>query len=217
MTRLLILGAAGTARDVIDWLPSLAATGRAYECIGLLDDDPAKAGTEVNGCPVLGGLDQARRWPDVRVVNALGGPKSFRARKEMVGRSGVPIERFETLIHPLASVSPRASIGAGCLIYPFAFVGPDVTLGGHVTVLSHSAINHDGRVGVGSILASHVALAGAVSVGEHCYIGMGASVIQGAKVGAGAMVGMGSVVIADVAAGATVAGNPARSISTPHR
>lgn len=214
MTKLLILGAAGTARDVIDWLPSLAAAGHPYECIGLLDDDPAKAGTDVNGFRVLGALDQAHRWRDVRVVNALGGPKSFRARTEMVARSGVPVERFETLIHPLASVSPRASIGAGALIYPFAFVGPDVTLGAHVTVLSHSAINHDGRVGLGSILASHVALAGSVSIGECCYLGMRAAVIQGATVGDGALVGMGSVVIGDVAPGATVAGNPARPLAT---
>lgn len=41
-------------------------------------------------------------------------------------------------------------------------------------------------------------------------IGSGATILCGVKIGAGAIVGAGAVVTKDVAAGATVAGNPAR-------
>ena len=46
-------------------------------------------------------------------------------------------------------------------------------------------------------------------------IGSGATLLGGITVGENAIVGAGSVVTRDVAAGATVAGNPARVISAP--
>lgn len=217
MKPLVILGASGTANDLVDWLPRLAAAGTAYQCLGLLDDDPVKQRSGFAGLPVLGPLAAATRWPQARFVDALGGPGSYLRRAEIVARTGLGDDRFDTLVHPLASVSPRARLGAGCLVYPFSFVGPDVQLGRHVTVLSHAAINHDSRVGDWSILASHVALAGAVTVGEHCYLGMGSRVIGGVAVGRGSMVGMGSVVIRDVPPQTVVAGNPARPLRAGRR
>lgn len=210
MIPLLILGASGTARDVLDWLPALGAAGHEYRCLGLLDDDPAKRGIDVGGAAVLGGLSEAERWADAVFVDALGGPRSYRRRAEMVGRTGLARGRFVTLVHPTAVVSSRASVGVGALVYPFTLLGPGVRLGDHVTVLSHGSINHDASIGDGSILAAHVVLAGGVTVEDHCYLGAGARIRQGVRVGSGAMVGMGAVVLDDVAAGATVAGNPAR-------
>lgn len=51
-----------------------------------------------------------------------------------------------------------------------------------------------------------------VRIGRHVWIGAGALVLPGVSVGDGAIIGAGSVVTRDVAAGATVAGNPARPI-----
>ncbi|MGK9065029.1 sugar O-acetyltransferase [Stutzerimonas chloritidismutans] len=50
-----------------------------------------------------------------------------------------------------------------------------------------------------------------VLIGEHVWIGGGAIILPGVTVGDGAVIGAGSVVTRDVAAGATVMGNPARS------
>jgi maltose O-acetyltransferase len=49
-----------------------------------------------------------------------------------------------------------------------------------------------------------------VVIGDDVWIGFNAVVLKGVTVGDGAVIDPGSVVIHDVAAGATVAGNPAR-------
>ena len=52
-----------------------------------------------------------------------------------------------------------------------------------------------------------------VRVGRHVWIGGGALLLPGVTVGDGAIIGAGAVVTRDVAAGATVAGNPARPLA----
>jgi maltose O-acetyltransferase len=49
-----------------------------------------------------------------------------------------------------------------------------------------------------------------VVIGKNVWIGGGAILLPGVTVGDDALIGAGSVVTRDVAAGATVAGNPAR-------
>ncbi|HJU18317.1 MAG TPA: sugar O-acetyltransferase [Stellaceae bacterium] len=51
-----------------------------------------------------------------------------------------------------------------------------------------------------------------VRIGRHVWIGGGAMILPGVTIGDGAIVGAGSVVTRDVAAGVTVAGNPARPL-----
>lgn len=53
-----------------------------------------------------------------------------------------------------------------------------------------------------------------VTVGRNVWIGGGAILLPGVTIGDDAVVGAGSVVTRDVAAGATVAGNPARPLPT---
>jgi acetyltransferase-like isoleucine patch superfamily enzyme len=55
-------------------------------------------------------------------------------------------------------------------------------------------------------------VAGQVTIGDGAQLGAGAVVAPGVRIGAGARVAPGTVVRRDVAAGETVAGNPARTV-----
>jgi sugar O-acyltransferase (sialic acid O-acetyltransferase NeuD family) len=212
MKQAIILGAGGTGRDIVGFLERINSAEPTYECLGYLDDDPAKQGRVLAGVTVLGPLETCHQYGDVVFFDAMGSSRSYRQRRELVESLQIPAERFEPLVHPAAVIAPTCTIGLGCLVYPFTMIGPDASLGEHVIVLSHSVVHHDSAIGSYSIIASGCNVSGGVSVGAPCYLGAGCSIREGSTVGDGALIGMGSVVVADVPPGAVMAGNPARPL-----
>ncbi|RME90678.1 MAG: sugar O-acyltransferase [Verrucomicrobia bacterium] len=214
----IILGTGGTCLDILE---AMLAHNRSagpdeprFECRGFLDDDPALQGGEVAGLPVLGTLAEAGRFADCSFVNGIGSPQSFRHKAAIIAKTGLPPERFVTVRHPLADVSPSARLGPGCVVLAGAAVGAEAVLGCHVVLLQNAVVSHHCEVGDGCCLASGAVLAGRVRVGQLAYIGANASVRGGLHIGSGALVGMGSVVLTDVPPHVVVAGNPARQLRT---
>lgn len=209
---LVLLGAGGTAREVVDLVAALSRhEPPRYRIVAGLDDrgDAARGG--LGSIPVEGPLRMARDYPaDTWFVDTLGSSRNYRGRPGVIGALGIPDSRFATLLHPSAVVSASARIGAGSLIFAHATIGAGATLGAHVSVLPHCSISHDAEVGDWSLLATGAIVSGAARVGQCCYLGAGAVLIERSRVGDAALVGMGSVVLTEVAAGTVVAGNPAR-------
>jgi sugar O-acyltransferase (sialic acid O-acetyltransferase NeuD family) len=212
MRDLVLIGAGGTAADVLAIVEAINARGPQYRCLGLLDDAPQLEGQTRYGLPILGPLSDGSRFGGAFFLDCLGSPRSYPRRETLLAEKGIPAQRFETLVHPTAVIAGTCRIGVGCIIYPNVVLMANVTLGIHVTVLANSVMNHEVEVGDFSIVTSGVNLSGRVRVGRACYLGTGSAVIQDVQVGDGALVGMGSVVIDDVPAGAVVAGNPARPL-----
>jgi sugar O-acyltransferase (sialic acid O-acetyltransferase NeuD family) len=212
--RVIVLGAGGNCRDIVDAMfEANSAAGRAlYEPLGYLDDDATKIGSRLGGIEVLGPLSSAGDHGDCWFVDGLNGTKLTRRKRELLDGVGIPCERYATIVHPSASVSRMARLGAGTVILQNASVCSGATIGDHVLVLPNSVVSHDATVGDCCYLTSGVVLAGYVRLGEAVYMGAGSTVMCRVAIGDRAIVGMGSVVLADVAAGSTVAGNPARRI-----
>ena len=202
---LLIFPCNGNGIEALDCLVA------AYRLIGFVDDTLEKQGTKVQGHPVYG-REVLLRWPDACVLAVPGSPASYRVRKQIIESLDIDTDRFATLIHPSASVSPLAAIGRNVLIMAGAVITSNAIIGDHVCVLPNTVIHHDAIVGTWSLIGSNVTVAGHTTVGNNCYIGSGSSIMNGVCVGDGALVGMGANVIRDVSPGNRVVGNPARPI-----
>lgn len=215
---IIILGALGNCLDILDAIQAInQSAGRPrYRCLGFLDDDPERRGTCVSGLPVLGGLDSAVGQPsEVRFINGIGSPASFRRKAALISRTLMAPERFETLVHPRAVVSPDARLGRGVALLANVVVCTGARIGDHVIVLPNSVVGHDSTIGDYGCLAAGVTMSGRVRIGESCYLGANCSLREEVTVGANCMVGMGAVVIEDVPAHAVVVGNPARPLQGP--
>ncbi len=215
---LVVLGAGGAARETVQLLRACpTAAGGPVTVTGLLDDDPARAGTLVDGVPVLGpttaAADSAARG--ALLLACVGSPRDPGARRRLTGRLGLPDDVYATVVHPLAAVSPDSTVGAGSVLHAGVVLTAAVTVGRHVYAMPHVVLTHDDEVGDAATFGAGVRLAGGVRVGAAAYLGSGALVREHRRIGAGALVGMGSVVVRDVPAGQTWAGNPARPLPTP--
>ncbi len=204
MKKLIILGYGGTCFDIAD---VAQATGE-FEVLGFLDDS---ASGILNQYPsVLGPLSKAAEYKDVFFVNGIGSPASFTKRPEILEK--LKINNFATLIHPDATVSRTAKIGAGSVIFSQSSIGAQAEIGCHVTVLQNSVIGHDSHIGDFSILAAGVILSGRVLVGANSYLGAGCKVKQDIKIGEKTLVGLGSSVISDIPSKEVWAGTPAKKL-----
>lgn len=99
-------------------------------------------------------------------------------------------------------------INAGCTILDTApvHIGDRTLLGPNVQI--YCAEHHKDAVK----RAAGLEIACPVHIGDNAWIGGGAIILGGVRIGDRAIVGAGAVVTRDVAAGSTVAGNPARPI-----
>jgi sugar O-acyltransferase (sialic acid O-acetyltransferase NeuD family) len=215
MTRpLVILGTGGNAYDVLDIVEALNACSPSWEVHGFLDD-ARPPGSDYLGFPLLGGLGDAGRFGDCAFISAIHSERTFRAARDILGRTGLGPDRFATLVHPTASVSSRAALGRGAYVNAGAVVAGGVVLGDHVLLGPGCIVGHNAEVGSHSIVAPGAVLSGFVRVDDSSYVGARAVVRQRLCIGAGALVGMGAVVTRDVPPGETVVGNPARPLRRP--
>src|SRR2546428_3181396 len=209
-TDLVLLGAGGTARDVLSLVEDLNHEGKRYRCVALLDDDERLWGKKMEGVPITGPIADVKRFDSALLVNTLGSPRNYGCHYEVPARLGLSPKRVVTLVHPSASVSKSATLSEGAILLPHVVLLSGVTIGQQVLILAGSVLNHDVRIGDYTILASAFNLSGSVEIGSCSYIGSGACLIQGIRVGENALVGMGSIVRQDVPPSTVVAGNPAR-------
>jgi sugar O-acyltransferase (sialic acid O-acetyltransferase NeuD family) len=206
---LLLVGAGGFARETA----AAAAVCPQWTVLGFCDDDPARAGTAVDGLPVLGPAEVVHDRPDAAIVLCTGSPRNFGSRAALARRLDLPPDRYGTVVHPAASVAPGTVLGPGTVLLAGVVVTSPQRVGAHVAVMPQVVLTHDDEVGDFVTLASRVALGGGVVVEPGAYLGAGVLVREGLRIGAGALVGMGSVVLADVPAGEVWAGVPARPLN----
>lgn len=218
MKNIVILGTGGNCIDILDTLLDIndVLGNEVYHCIGFLDDNPAKLAFTFNGVGVLGPLSKMKELSDCSFVFGIGSVANYWKRKDILGRTGIDDDRFETIIHPTASISRFATIGQGAVVFQNVTVTSNARIGRYVNVLPNSIISHDDNIGDFTCIAGGVCVSGNVQVGQGCYLGTNSTIKEGVKIGTDCLVGMGSVVIRDVPDNTVVVGNPARVLRNSH-
>jgi sugar O-acyltransferase (sialic acid O-acetyltransferase NeuD family) len=192
-------------------LEALSCLGDKYEFIGFIDDTPEKLGKTASGFNVF--TRQALTdHPEAQVLAVPGSPASYMNRHSVIESLGISSERFATVIHPSANVSPLAKIGHNCLLMANVVLTSNCVIGDHVCILPNTVIHHDSAIGDHTLIGSNVTVAGNTQVANNCYIGSGSSLINGITVGERSLIGMGSNVIREVKAGSRIVGNPGKPL-----
>lgn len=212
MKKVLILGAGGICIDILDTLQEVNGILQEplYECIGFLDDNKEIWGKEFFGIKVLGSLEKAKEFPDAYFVNGIGNSSNFSEKKSIQDMLGIRERQFLTVIHPSASVSKMATIGAGTVILQNVTVASNAQIGNHALIMPNSVISHDVKIGDYTFITAGVCVSGLVSIGTACYVGTNSSIIGKITIGDNSLIGMGSVVLDDVPAHSVYVGNPAK-------
>ena len=205
-TPLLVFPFNGNALEAIDCL------GDAFELLAFIDDTPAKQGVGPLSVPVVG-RDALARWPQARVLAVPGSATSYLTRQAAIASLQLAPNRFATVVHPTARVSPLAKIGRNVLIMAGAVVTSNAVIGDHVCILPNTVIHHDVTVGAWTLIGSNVTVAGGTAIGENCYVGSASSLMNGLHIGDRSLIGLGSNVIRSCPADSRLAGNPARSLA----
>ena len=212
MKKIIIFGTGGNCIDILDTILDINNNSKRtiYEFKGFLDDNSKTWGNEYFGFKVLGPLCKAINYKDCFFVNGIGSVKNYWKKNKIIKETNLPLDRFERIIHPSASVSRMSSIGYGSVILQNATVASNVKIGNHVIILPSSVISHDDIISDHTCITGGVCISGKVIIGNSCYIGTNASIISNIKIGDYCLIGMGSVVLNNIPDCSVAIGNPVK-------
>ena len=207
MKRLIIVGAGGFGREVLNWAKDLNKVEKRWGFYGFLDPDVhALDGFECDA-EVLGKDDTYEIRENDEFVCAIGDSHVREKVMEALEKRGAV---FIALIHPTAVVAETAKIGEGVVICPLSVVSANATLKRGCQININSSIGHDVFMDEFCTICPDSGLMGAVKLGKSVFVGAGVRVVPSASIGDDAYLCAGSVVMGDVGAGLKTIGNPAR-------
>jgi len=210
MKPLVIYGAGGFAREVLELVRDINSAANEWEIVGFLSDDADSWGKVLNDLPILGGEAALDAHPaGINVVLGVGNPTT---KRKLTERLRVRRVSWPSLRHPNVVMSARVSIGFGVVITAGNILTTDIRLDDFAMINLACTIGHDCVIGRYSTISPGVNVSGNVHVGEGCDIGTGSSFVQGVTLGEWSVLGAGAVVSKNLPANCTAVGVPARAI-----
>lgn len=203
MERLIIIGAGGYAKSVLDSIDYYN-----YKIAGFLDEYSTKE--EHLGYPVLWHtLDEI---PDAQTYFYFIAIGNNERRKIWFDRLVERKLRLINVVDRSAIISPEATIGNGCFLGKMAVVNSKAVIGNDCLINTKALVEHGCTVYDHVNLSTNSVINGDVVIGEGSFIGSCSVTIGQRTIGKWSTVGAGAVVIKNVEDNVTVAGVPAKII-----
>jgi sugar O-acyltransferase (sialic acid O-acetyltransferase NeuD family) len=209
MKKIAIIGAGGFGREVKMLIDQINFKNKVYEFIGFFDDGVEK-NTMINGCPVLGSIEDINKveYP-LSISMAIGNPLTKISILEKINNKKIS---FETLIHPNALIGEYVEIGKGSIICAGNILTCNIEIKNFVTINLMCSVGHDTVLENFVSIMPGVNVSGEVVLEEGVYIGTGAKIINQVKVGKYSIIGSGAVVSKSIPENCTAVGVPAKTI-----
>ena len=161
MQDVIIVGASGFGREILQYIEDINDIKPTWNFIGFIDDNTNALDGISQGRKIVDSIHGHIPSSNVMYVCGLAFPK---VKKEIVTLLKEKGAIFTSIIHPAARISKYSKIGEGCIITPNSNVNSDAEVGDFVSILA-SGIGHDAKVGNYSTLSGHIAVNGHVEVG----------------------------------------------------
>ncbi len=211
MIPLVIVGAGGFGREVIDVVQAINEVEPRFRLLGTVDDGPSQANLawlEALGVPFLGTISSLIPL-DAQAAIGVGSPQAKSRIAAQLDEIGVVSPR---LVHPTATIGKNSSVDAGVIMCAGARVTTNVRLDRHVHLNLNATVGHDSRLGAHVSVNPNASISGDCTLGERVLIGSNAVVIQGLSLSNDSIIGAGACVVRDVDPGSVMVGVPARAI-----
>lgn len=209
MKNLLIIGAGGCGREVLQWAKNVNEVGLRWHIKGFLDDNLNALDGKRCRMAVLSRIDEYEITPDDEFVCCIGNSE---IRESVVERLRGKGAKFVTIAHPSAVISESCIIGNGTIIYPYALISDNAVIGNNCIINMYSSVAHDSVLGNYCTISAHCDVTGMCNLGDKVFMGSSSHIIPGVTIGNDVYIGAGSTVLSKVQDGLKMFGNPARIV-----
>ncbi|RUO46613.1 acetyltransferase [Pseudidiomarina aquimaris] len=209
MSRLILIGAGGFAREVLEWASDTNEITANHLITHYLDDKHADLKSFGYNLDFLGDITNFKPEKSDRFLLGVGSPE---AKRNILKKFAGYKAQFQTLIHPTAVITRTSNIGVGTIVCPFSVLSANTRIGNFVTLNCYTSIGHDAVIGDFSTLSSHVDITGAVQIGESCFLGSGARVVPKKKIGNRVNIGAGCTIQSSIKGSGTYYTAPAKKL-----
>ena len=207
MKRLLIMGAGGCGREVLQWALDINTQEKRWDEFGFLDFDETILNGKKVSAPIIGNDDTYIIGSEDEFICAVG---NGILRKKIINKMEKRGAKFITLIHPTAKVADSAFVGRGSILYPYSIISTDTVIGKGCLINMNTSIAHDVHIGEYCTISPNCHVTGACNIDNNVFMGVGVNIIPGIKVGENAFICAGSTVMTKVEPNTKVIGNPAK-------
>jgi sugar O-acyltransferase (sialic acid O-acetyltransferase NeuD family) len=210
MKDIVILGAAGFAREVAWLIDEINRQAPTWNFLGYVEADPARVGQPCGDATIVGDDTFLENYAgELHAVIGIGRPPIIERLRHTLER--LPHVRFPNLIHPSVLWDrKRIQIDAGNILCAGNILTTDIRIGSFNILNLASTFGHDAVIGDHCVINPGVNLSGGVTLGDTCLLGTSCTILENLTLGPNVTVGAGALVTRDVAAGLTVVGIPAK-------
>jgi acetyltransferase EpsM len=210
--KIIIIGGIGNGSVIAAAIGDANLLGqKGWQVAGYINDR-LQEGNEIEGYPVMGGLDDVQTFIDkgyyfINAIYRIDGQDKRIARFEGLN---IPHEQLATFVHPKSYIASNVELSPGCVVMPNASISPGVHLGHGCLVMVNANIGHNNYVNDYCHFAAQSCIGSYTHIHKGVHIGLNASVRENLTLGVHSTLAMGGVLLSDMDEYEIWGGVPAR-------